>query len=137
MHMRGTAKTMQKKAHYKNLIPDILGELKVAIENCLEIGIKSDKIIIDPGIGFAKTPEHNLEILNHLQDFSKLGMPILIGSSRKSFIGKILNHEPEDRLYGTLASVVAAVINGAHIVRVHDIKPTKEALLITDAILNS
>lgn len=137
MHMRGTPRTMQKRTRYKDLMAEIVRELATSVENCLEIGIKSDKIILDPGIGFAKTAEQNLQIIDQLSDLAKLKKPVLVGPSRKSFIGKILNNQPEDRLSGTIASVVAAILNGAHIVRVHDVKPVKEAVAIADAILNS
>lgn len=137
MHMRGTPSTMQKKIAYKNVSKETIAELRKPLENCLEIGIKSDRILIDPGIGFGKTAEHNLEILAHLADFQALHQPILVGTSRKFFIGKILNQEPHNRLNGTLASVCCAILNGAHILRVHDVKAVKEAALVTDAILNS
>ena len=136
MHLRGTPRTMQKSIRYGNLIQEIIRELKNSIENCLEIGIKSDKIIIDPGIGFGKTAEHNLEILNRLTKFKILNLPILIGTSRKSFIGKILNKAPQQRLLGTVASTCAGVINGAHIVRVHDVAQTAEVVKVVDAIIN-
>jgi len=135
MHIRSTPQTMQKNIHYKNLIGEIMKELRESMEKCLEIGIKSDRIILDPGIGFGKTVGQNLEIINRLKDFKSLGKPLLIGTSRKSFIGKILNKDVDARLMGTAASVVAAVLNGAHIVRVHDVKEIKDAVKITDAIL--
>ena len=136
MHMRGNPQTMQKRIHYKNLIAEIKNSLRNSLEKCLEIGIKSDRIIIDPGIGFGKTVEHNLEIINRLNEFKDLKAPLLIGVSRKSFIGKILNKDVSDRLLGTIASVVASILRGAHIVRLHDVKAAKEAITITDAILN-
>lgn len=135
MHMRGTPKTMQKKTKYKNLIADMIKDLKTAVENCLEIGIKSDNIILDPGIGFAKTAEQNLELINRLAEFKILHKPILIGTSRKSFIGKILNTDANDRLSGTIASSVLAIQHGAHIVRVHDVKKMAQAALVADAII--
>lgn len=136
MHMRGNPLTMQKKTSYQNLIPNIIHKLKIALENCLEIGIKSDNIIIDPGIGFAKTLEQNLEILHRLSEFKVLKKPILIGTSRKSFIGNILNRAPNERLTGTIASCVLAATNGAHILRVHDVRPLVQAAAVTDAINN-
>ncbi len=136
MHSRKTPKTMQKNIQYKNLIFEIIMELKRSIENCLEIGIGFDKIIVDPGIGFGKTTAHNLEILNRLKDFTVLNRPILIGTSRKSFIGQITKREVRQRLAGTIASVSCAVMNNAHIVRVHDVKETKDAASVIDAILN-
>jgi dihydropteroate synthase len=134
MHMRGTPQTMQKYIHYKDLVKEIVGSLRKAIENCLDIGIKLDKIIIDPGIGFAKTVEQNLEIIRHLYCFYALKRPILLGPSRKSFIGKILNRPVKERLTGTLAAVSACVLNGAHIVRVHDVKEVKETITILDTL---
>ncbi len=134
MHMRGNARTMQKKTRYKNLMMDIIAELQKALENCLEIGIKSDNIIIDPGIGFAKTAEQNLEIINRLQELRIFQRPILIGTSRKSFIGKILGQNTDERLSGTIASSVLAIAKGAHIIRVHDVWPLSQAALIADAI---
>lgn len=136
MHIKGTPKTMQNNIRYTNLIAEILNSIKKAIENCLEIGIKSDRIIIDPGIGFGKTVEHNLKILNHLSDFRKLNKPILVGTSRKSFIGKILGSAVDQRVTGTMAAVSAAILNGAHIVRVHDVKEAKQTAHMIDAIVN-
>ncbi|MFA5088731.1 MAG: dihydropteroate synthase [Candidatus Omnitrophota bacterium] len=136
MHMKGTPRTMQKNIHYKNLIKEILAALKNSIENCLDIGIKSDRIVLDPGIGFAKTVRDNLEIIHRLAEFRKLKRPILIGTSRKSFIGQILNKEVNDRVLGTAATVCASILGGAHIVRVHDVAAMKEVASVTDAILN-
>lgn len=136
MHMKGTPRTMQKNISYKNCTQEIMDVLKKSMEKCFEIGIKKDKIIIDPGICFGKTVSHNLEIINHLDLFHVLRRPILIGTSRKSFIGKILNKEAENRLIGSIASVCVSILKGAHIVRVHDVKETKEAVLLTDAIMN-
>lgn len=136
MHIRGRPRTMQKNIHYQNLMAEILSELKKSIENCLEIGIKSDKIIIDPGIGFGKTAVHNLEIINRLAEFQSLKQPLLIGPSRKSFIGHVLNQDVRHRLTGTLAAVCAGILRGAHVVRAHDVKEVKEAALMIDAILN-
>jgi len=137
MHIRGTPKTMQKNIRYKNLIHEIIDALGRTIENCLEIGIKSDKIIIDPGIGFGKTVEHNLQIIHRLQDFRILDKPILIGPSRKSFIGHVLKKDVPQRLAGTLASVCVGIMNGAHIVRVHDVGAAKDAVKVTDAIVSA
>lgn len=135
MHIRGTPRTMQKNTHYDDLIGEIIEELTKSVEKCLEIGIKSDRIILDPGIGFGKTVGQNLEIIRHLKDFESLNKPLLVGTSRKSFIGKILNKDVTDRLLGTAASVVAMVFHGAHIVRVHDVKQIKDVLKITDVVL--
>ena len=136
MHIRGTPQTMQDHPHYKNFLQEVIFELRRTIQKCLDAGIKRDKIIIDPGIGFGKTVEHNLELIQHLKDFQSLNCPILVGPSRKSFIGRVLNKDVSQRLIGTIAAVCASIINGAHIVRVHDVKKIKEAVLMTDAIMN-
>lgn len=135
MHMRGTPRTMQRNVRYKNVISEIIDSLKKSMENCLEIGIKSDKIIVDPGIGFAKTAEHNLEVIKHLRQFTVLKRPLLIGVSRKSFIGKVLEKDVSRRLHGSLAAACVGIVNGAHIIRAHDVGPTREAAMMTDAIL--
>ena len=136
MHICGTPRTMQRNIHYHDLIGEIILSLRKSIEKCLEIGIKSDKIICDPGIGFGKTVEHNLEILNRLSDFQTLQCPLLIGPSRKSFIGKVLDSEAENRLMGTAATVTTGIVHGTHIIRVHDVKAMKETVSMTDAIMN-
>jgi len=134
MHMRGNPQNMQKKTHYHNMMKEITASLRKATQNCLEMGIKSDRIIIDPGIGFAKTPGQNIEIIRRLRELNVLKKPILIGTSRKSFIGKILQKDITQRLPGTLASVSAAVFAGAHIVRVHDVKETLDTVTMIDKI---
>jgi len=136
MHIRNTPENMQKNIRYKNLISEICSSLRNSVENCLEIGIKLDRIIIDPGICFGKTVKHNLEIINRLNYFNVLNCPILIGTSRKSFIGKVLNKDVNGRLVGTIASACASVLNGAHILRVHDVKEIKEAVTFVDAVIN-
>lgn len=136
MHMRGQPRIMQRRIKYGNLIAEIIAELKNSVEICLESGIKSDKIIIDPGIGFGKTCAHNLEIINRLNEFNCLRQPILIGTSRKSFIGQVLDREVSGRTWGTAASVCLAIANGAHIIRVHDVRQMRDAADITDAIMN-
>ncbi len=135
MHISGTPRTMQRQTNYNNLIKNIIDSLRKSIENCLDMGIKSDKIIVDPGIGFGKTAEQNLRIIDQLKRFQVLRRPILIGTSRKSFIGKLLNQDVSERLMGTIASVCVSIVKGAHIVRVHDVKAVKEAVTVTDAIL--
>lgn len=136
MHIRGTPRTMQDEAHYKNLLREVLLELRQGIEKCLDAGIKKDKIMIDPGIGFGKTLKHNLELIRHLKDFEVLNFPVLAGPSRKSFIGQVLKRDVSKRLIGTIAAVCACIMNGAHIVRVHDVKKIKEAILMTDAMMS-
>lgn len=136
MHMRGVPRTMQDNIVYGDLMGEIFQSLKKSTEKCLENGIKSDKIVIDPGIGFGKTVRHNLMIINRLNMLKALNYPLLMGTSRKSFIGKILNKEVHQRLTGTIASTSASVLNGTHIVRVHDVAAVKEAVALTDAIIN-
>lgn len=135
MHMKGAPQNMQKKPHYKNLTGEIINSLKQSIRLAAFAGIKKDKIIIDPGIGFGKTLRHNLLILKNLAKFKSLGYPILIGTSRKSFIGKVLAQEVEERLLGTLATAVIAIQNGASILRAHDVKETVIAAKMADAVL--
>jgi dihydropteroate synthase len=137
MHMRGSPSTMQRHAHYRHVVDEVLKELRISVEKCLEIGIKKNNIIIDVGIGFAKGLHHNLLLINQLDRFNVLRLPILLGTSRKSFLGTILHQDVEDRLMGTAASVSAGVMRGAHMVRVHDVKAIKETLKVTDAILNA
>jgi dihydropteroate synthase len=134
MHMQGTPGDMQKNPTYDNLIQEILDFFRNAIERAVKAGIRKDLIIIDPGIGFGKTFHHNLEIIKELKQFSSLERPILLGTSRKAFIGHILQNEPDERDTGTMATVSAGVLNGAHIVRVHDVKRTLETVKIIDAI---
>ncbi|MGB9595907.1 MAG: dihydropteroate synthase [Candidatus Poribacteria bacterium] len=136
MHKKGTPKDMQISPHYNSLIDEIKKYLQDKVNMAERSGISSDKIIIDPGIGFGKTVEHNLEILRRLNEFKSLGKPILIGTSRKSFIGKILNiDDPKERIDGTSATVAIAIANGADIIRVHDVKQMKMVAQIADAII--
>ncbi|MDD5476947.1 MAG: dihydropteroate synthase [Candidatus Omnitrophica bacterium] len=137
MHMLGLPVNMQKKIAYHSLIDDITAYLKTAIESACSGGINPDKIIIDPGLGFGKTKEHNLAIMRHLADFKVLGKPILIGPSRKSFIGKVLGTDVKKRTAGSLAASVMAALNGANILRVHDVKETNQSLKIVEAIKNA
>jgi dihydropteroate synthase len=134
MHMPGKPANMQKMIAYESLIEDIASYLKKAIFSAQAGGIQADKIIIDPGLGFGKTPLHNLEIIKHLADFKVLGKPILIGPSRKSFIAKVLGSNLENRTNGSLATCVMAAERGANIVRVHDVKVISQALKIVEAV---
>ncbi|MDP3786846.1 MAG: dihydropteroate synthase [Candidatus Omnitrophota bacterium] len=136
MHMKGDPKDMQIDPKYTYVVKDITRSLKGSIALAKRAGIKDDKIIIDPGIGFGKTVEHNLEILRRLKYFKKLGYPLCVGASRKSFMGKILgSKDPEDRLAGSIATAVLAAMNGANIVRAHDVGPTCQALKVVDSII--
>ncbi|MEJ5226501.1 dihydropteroate synthase [Thermodesulfovibrio sp.] len=135
MHIKGTPRDMQINPTYNALIPEITEYLRNSIIIAKNAGIDEDKIIIDPGIGFGKLPEHNLQIIKNLKDFTLLGKPILIGPSRKSFIGKVLNaNSPDERLEGTASAVAISVINGANIVRVHDVAYMAKVVKMADAI---
>lgn len=137
MHMLGRPANMQKIIAYESLIDDIASYLKEAIASAQAAGIKPDKIIIDPGVGFGKTPAHNLEIIKHLSDFKALGKPILIGTSRKSFIAKVLRSDSQSLTSGTLATCVMAAERGVNIVRVHDVKEVTQSLNIVEAVKKS
>jgi dihydropteroate synthase len=136
MHMRGTSRTMQMRTQYRDVVLEVKAELKKALENCRKCGIKKENIVVDPGIGFAKTLDQNLALLRRLNDFSSLGYPILLGTSRKSFIGKVLGLDVDDRLMGTAATVALGVASGAAIVRVHDVKAMKQVVMMADAVIN-
>jgi dihydropteroate synthase len=137
MHMKGRPQNMQKNPVYRSLIDEIMDFFHKSINSALDVGIEREKIIIDPGIGFGKTMEHNLTILKSLREFKVLGRPILVGPSRKSFIGKILNAAPDKRICGTLSSSVLAALNGADIIRVHDVKEVRQALKVMEAIIRA
>ncbi|MEN3044090.1 MAG: dihydropteroate synthase [Candidatus Hydrothermales bacterium] len=137
MHIRGTPKDMQIDPHYKDTVKEIKEELKEKINYALEKGIKREKIVIDPGIGFGKRVVDNLLILKKIEEFKELNFPILVGHSRKSFIGKVLNlDKPEDRGIPTLAISAYLFLKNINILRVHDVKETKEVFIILDALLN-
>jgi dihydropteroate synthase len=145
MHMKGTPKTMQVAPVYENLIADIKTFLGKAIDEAVSAGVDPSAIIIDPGIGFGKTIDHNLQILRNLNHFHDLNAPLLIGPSRKMFIRSLLkdpsekDKDPlsEDVARGTQSAVAAAAMNGAHIVRVHDVDRTRVTLAIADAIASA
>ena len=134
MHMRGNPLTMQIAPQYENLIEDVITYLERSIQIAEAAGI--DHIIIDPGIGFGKTAKHNLELVRNLNQFKRLNKPILLGASRKSFIGKTLDLPVEDRLEASLAVAVIGVMNGANIVRAHDVPETVRALNMAQLIFN-
>jgi len=135
MHIKGTPRDMQQNPVYEALIPEIMDYLRTSIHIAEQSGIPGDRIIVDPGIGFGKTFDHNLEIINNLQEFTLLEKPILIGPSRKAFIGKILGDVPaQERIEGTIAAVAICVMKGANIVRVHDIREIAKVVKVVDAI---
>ena len=137
MHKKGKPKTMQKNPIRKNVMSEIMSYLQKSVSRAVNAGIDEDKIILDPGIGFGKTLHQNLKILKRLKEFKSMGFPILIGTSRKQFIGAILKLSTRERLYGTLATLSIAVMNGAHIVRVHDVREAVQVVMICDAIGNN
>ncbi|BAZ28485.1 dihydropteroate synthase [Cylindrospermum sp. NIES-4074] len=135
MHIRGTPQTMQQQTDYQDLLGEIYSFLSQQITAATAAGIDQEKIIIDPGIGFAKNYEQNLEIIRRLQFLRSLNCPILVGASRKSFIGRILNQpDPKARVWGTAAACCAAIFNGADILRVHDVQQMRDVSLVADAL---
>ncbi len=134
MHMQGTPRTMQENPQYEDVVAEVQRFLSDAIYRAEEAGIDRSKIIVDPGIGFGKTVTHNLQLIRGLSAFQRLGVPVLIGPSRKSFISKLLGPGDERREVGTQAAVTAAAMNGAHIVRVHDVERTRQTLKLADAL---
>ena len=135
MHIRGTPKTMQTLTDYEDLIGEMLQFLEARLQAAIAAGIDRSQIIIDPGIGFAKKAAQNLEILRQLPAFRALGCPILVGVSRKSFIGQILNEpDPQSRVWGTAAACVSAIVGGTDVLRVHDVLEMHDACRVADAI---
>jgi dihydropteroate synthase len=143
MHMRGTPQTMQRGPFARNVIRDVMAGLREAVALARRTGLAKTQLLLDPGIGFGKKHEQNFEILARLPEFARLGCPIVIGTSRKAFLGKALarpggpNAPPEERLLGTAATVTASVLGGAHIVRVHDVAEMVRVARVADAILGS
>ncbi len=137
MHMKGTPKNMQIDPTYDSVVNEIKEFLRERVNFAVTKGVKRNSIIIDPGIGFGKTTEHNYEIIRRLSELKELDLPILIGTSRKSFIGKTLDLDVNERLEGTLATITMSIINGADIVRVHEVKEVRRAARMTDAIYRS
>ncbi len=134
MHMKGTPRTMQKAPQYEDVVRDVCAALSESVQYAEAHGINAERIIIDPGIGFGKTIEHNIELLKRLSEFRSLNKPLLIGTSRKSFIGNILDLPVTERIEGTVATVCWAIAHGVDIVRVHDVKANVRAALMTDAL---
>jgi len=134
MHMQATPQTMQAEPRYTDVLREVQDFLAFQVRFAIEAGVDRENIIIDPGIGFGKTLEHNLTLLRGLPTLASMGQPLLVGASRKTFIGKILRLEPDERLEGSLAAAIAAVFGGAHIIRVHDVNETRKAIRVADAI---
>ena len=135
MHMRGTPRTMQADTSYSHLLKEIRASLKRALDFALDAGIQKDRVLLDPGFGFGKSTEQNLKILDHLNFFLSLGCPLLVGLSRKSFIGNVLGTSMGGRLYGSLGAAALAVLRGAHVLRVHDVLPHKQLAALVDKTL--
>ena len=134
MHMQGTPQTMQNAPQYNDVVADIIEFFNVRISACKAAGISKDRLIIDPGFGFGKTKEHNFSILNRLEEFKVLGLPVLAGLSRKSMIGAIIDKPVDQRLSASIALAVVAWQSGANILRVHDVSETKDALSMITAL---
>jgi len=136
MHMRGDPRTMQREVHYDDVVAEVLEFLEQRVGHALAAGIARERITIDPGIGFGKSVEHNLELLSRLEEITALGLPVLIGTSRKSFLGVVTGKPSDDRLPGTIATCVMAFERGASMFRVHDVGPVADALAIAAATVS-
>jgi dihydropteroate synthase len=135
MHMKGEPRTMQLEPRYDDLIGEVGDNLRASVLRATEAGIEKERILVDPGIGFGKTLAHNLTLIRRLRSFSDIGTGIVIGTSRKSFLGKILDLPVDDRTEASIASFVASVLAGAHMVRVHEVRAAVRAVTIADALL--
>jgi len=137
MHMRGEPRTMQRAPFARDVVRDVTSGLRAAVARARRAGVPKSQIVLDPGIGFGKGWPQNLELLERLPELAKLGFPLLVGTSRKSFIGKILGGAPKDqRAWGTAATVTASILGGAHIVRVHDVAEMVQVAKVADAVIN-
>lgn len=134
-HMRGIPETMQERPFSEDILKDIQTDLQAAVSKALRYGISRERIVIDPGIGFGKSLEDNCRIVNRLSFLKSFQLPILVGTSRKQFLGKILDKSVTERMWGTAASVVVSILRGVHIIRVHDIAEMNQVALVTDAII--
>lgn len=134
MHMQGTPRTMQANPAYDDVVADVRSFLDQRVRACIQAGIDRSRLVVDPGFGFGKTLDHNLELLRGLRSLGGLGLPVLAGLSRKSFVGRITGTEMDERIYGSVAFALAAVREGASIVRVHDVKATSDALKVWEAV---
>jgi dihydropteroate synthase len=137
MHMQGTPRNMQVKPHYDSLLSEVVRFLEERIWIACEAGVSRDQIMVDPGIGFGKTVTHNLLLIKHLDALAILGRPVLLGTSRKSFIGAVLNRPVTEREPGSWATVCAAILKGAHILRVHEVAVCRQVADMIDAIVNA
>jgi dihydropteroate synthase len=136
MHMQGEPRSMQGEPQYDDVVKEVKDFLRQRLNAAREQGIPDERLVVDPGFGFGKTLEHNIELLRHLDQFVDLGVPLLAGLSRKSMLGKITGNDVSDRVNASLAAAVLAVVKGARILRVHDVKATREAVAVYNAISN-
>ncbi|MBG7192859.1 dihydropteroate synthase [Pseudomonas aeruginosa] len=134
MHMRGEPQTMQDAPAYQDVVAEVGAFLQERVDACVAAGIDRERLLLDPGFGFAKTLEHNLVLFRHLQALHGLGLPLLVGVSRKSMIGKVLGREVDERLYGSLALAALALAKGARIIRVHDVAATVDVMRMISAV---
>ncbi len=137
MHIKGKPKNMQRNPSYDNVVTEIYEYFEERLKFAIGFGIKKEQVVLDPGLGFGKHLRHNYEIVNDLKKFANLGCPILVGPSRKSFIQKVLNLPSEEAKEGSLAMATAAILKGAHIIRVHDVKEMKRAAQIADFLIRT
>lgn len=137
MHMQGEPRTMQQKPVYADVVAEVDAYLAAQIERCLSAGIVRENLLIDPGFGFGKDLKHNYQLLAHLAHFHHFGLPLLVGMSRKSMIGQLLNVPPNQRMVGSVTCAVIAAMQGAQIIRVHDVKETAEAMRVVEATLSA
>jgi len=137
MHMLGEPRSMQKDPQYNDVVREVSVFLQDRVKCCINAGIKTENIWLDPGFGFGKTLGHNLSLLKHLNEFVKTGYPVLVGMSRKSMLAGILNAQPHDRLVGSLALATIAIMNGASIVRVHDVNETAQIVKVCEAVMQA
>jgi dihydropteroate synthase len=137
MHMLGSPRTMQEDPRYDDVVSEVKAFLEERLAFAVAAGVDEERVMLDPGIGFGKTREHNLELLRRLDELLSIGRPLVIGTSRKSFLGRITGREVEDRLAASIASNVLAYARGARVFRVHDVEATRDALLVAAATVTA
>jgi dihydropteroate synthase len=138
MHMQGTPATMQADPRYEDVVAEVSAFLQARLQACVDVGIAGSRVVLDPGIGFGKTSEHNVRLLAHLEELQRLGRPVCLGVSRKGFLGKVLDRPLEQRLAGSLAAACYALIRGsAQILRVHDVAETRDAVVLLSSVVSS
>ena len=137
MHMQGQPRTMQDAPHYDDVVAEVAGFLEQRLDACIAAGIDEDRVVLDPGFGFGKAPQHNIELLANLRQLQVRGRPLLVGVSRKSTLGVLTQRTVDDRLAASVAGAVMAVVNGAAIIRAHDVRETVDALKVASAIIEA